>query len=129
MEPSEVIHWYHNHGTSEQFHSELKTGMDLERLPSSRFKSNALILLLGMMSYNMLRLCGQESLQENNAEMGPCYRTKAYRRRIRTVMLDLIYVAGRIIHTARSWYISFGKLNPFAPLWSSIYKKFVTVET
>jgi len=30
----EVIALYHAHGTSEQFHSEIKTDLDRERLPS-----------------------------------------------------------------------------------------------
>ncbi len=42
--------------------------MDLERLPSGHFKTNALVLPLGMSSYNILRLCGQESLREDNGE-------------------------------------------------------------
>lgn len=35
--PEEVIKQYQNHGTSEQFHSEIKTELDLERLPSGKF--------------------------------------------------------------------------------------------
>ncbi|GHT83294.1 hypothetical protein FACS1894137_04010 [Spirochaetia bacterium] len=31
--PLDVIELYHNHGTSEQFHSELKSDMDFERFP------------------------------------------------------------------------------------------------
>ena len=41
----EVITLYHDHGTSEQFHSEIKSDMDLERLPSGSFSSNSLVLL------------------------------------------------------------------------------------
>ena len=131
LQPYETILLYHDHGTSEQFHSELKSDMDLERLPSGRFESNAFVLLLGMVAYNLLRLCGQESLREDNGniEKMPEYRNKAQRRRIRTVMLDLIYVAGRIIHTSRKWIISFGKMNPLASLWKSIYKRFASVVT
>jgi len=131
LQPQEVILLYHDHATSEQFHSELKSDMDLERLPSCNFKSNAFILLLGMLAYNLLRLCGQESLREDNGniEMTPEYRCHAQRRRIRTVILDLIYMAGRIIHRSRKWIISFGRMNPLAPLWKSIYKRFVSVVT
>lgn len=131
LQPYETILLYHDHGTSEQFHSELKTDMDLERLPSGRFKSNAFVLLLGMLAYNLLRLCGQESLREDNgnAEKMPEYRKKVQRRRIRTVILDLIYMAGRIIHTSRRWLISFGNMNPLATLWESIYKRFASVST
>jgi hypothetical protein len=131
LKAGEVIDLYHDHGTSEQFHSELKTDMDLERLPSKYFKSNALILLLGMLGYNLLRLCGQESLREDNGNINlkPSHRKKASRRRIRSVILDLVYIAGRIIHSSRKWFISLGKLNPCASLFGSVYARFCTLTT
>ena len=131
LEPYEAILLYHDHGTSEQFHSEIKSDMDLERLPSGRFSANAFILLLGMLGYNLLRLCGQESLREDNGNLEkiPALRKPAHRRRIRTVMLDLIYMAGRIIHTSRKWFISMGKTNPFAALWSAVYRRFALETT
>ena len=90
LQPHETIRLYHDHGTSEQFHSKLKTDMDLERLPSGRFENNAFILLLGMLAYNLLRLCGQESLREDNGNIKkmPIYRKKVKQRRIRTIFLD-----------------------------------------
>lgn len=126
LDANETIFLYQDHGTSEQFHSEIKTDMDLERLPSALFESNAVILLLGMLAYNLLRLCGQESLREDNGniEKIPGHRKKAQRRRLRTVMLDLIYIAGRVIHTSRRWFISFGKVTPWQTLWKNIYQKF-----
>lgn len=39
-----VIDLYHAHGESEQYHSEIKTDMDVERLPSGKFESNKLVL-------------------------------------------------------------------------------------
>ena len=122
-----IMSVYHDHGTSEQFHSEVKSDLDLERLPSGKFSSNAFILLAGMIAYNLLRLCGQESLREDNGNtiITPDIRKKANRRRIRTVIFDFIYMAGRIIHSSRKYFISFGKMNPFASLWNSIYKRFV----
>ena len=54
---AEVIELYHQHATSEQFHSEVKTEMDLERLPSGKFATNVLVLALGHVAYNILRLC------------------------------------------------------------------------
>ena len=37
-----VIGSYHAHGESEQYHSEIKTDMDVERLPSGKFETNDL---------------------------------------------------------------------------------------
>lgn len=121
LDASEVISLYHDHGTSEQYHSEIKSDMDLERLPSGSFASNSLILHLGMLTYNMLRVIGQISLEEMEKGPFPGFRRKGVkRRRIRTVIQDLMYMAGRLIHTGRRWYLSFGQLNPFAALCERI---------
>ena len=122
LEPEEIIKLYHDHGTSEQYHSEIKTDLDLERLPSRYFSTNHLMLHLGMMVYNILRIVGQQSLEElDSTEPLPKPRQKKVkRRRIKTVMQDLIYMAGRLIHTGRQWFISFGQLNPLAELWERI---------
>jgi hypothetical protein len=126
MGPAEVIELYHDHGTSEQFHSELKSDMGIERLPSGHFASNDLVLHSGMLSYNMLRIIGQQWVEDNETESEQLPRPrlkKVTRRRIRTVMQDLIYMAGRLIKTGGQYFISFGQLNPFAGLWERIGKR------
>lgn len=60
--PETVIAHYAYHGTHEQFHSEIKTDLDLERLPSGKFGANDAVLHLGMFAYNCLRLIGQLGL-------------------------------------------------------------------
>src|SRR4030065_1555882 len=97
-DPYQVVLLYHDHGTCEQFHSEIKTDMDLERLQSENFFTNSDIMTLPLMAYNLLRLCGQESLREDNGnlEKRASHRKKAQRRRLRTVMQELICMAPRI---------------------------------
>ena len=125
---AEVIALYHDHGTSEQFHSEIKTDMRLERLPSTWFATNALVLLLGMLAYNLLRLCGQESLWsvDDRAEVRPAYRRPATRRRLRLVIQDFMLVACRLITRARTWRISFGRYFPWKTVWARLYDTFTT---
>ena len=108
--PEKVIELYNQHGTSEQFHAEVKTDMDLERLPSGKFATNALVLQLGMLAYNLLRIVGQSSLLENRllpAEKRPLIRDRIKRRRLKTVIQDLMYMACRLIHHAKRWGLSF----------------------
>lgn len=81
-----VIDLYHAHGESEQYHSEIKADMDVERLPSGKFESNKLVLELTMIAYNILRIIGQESLKKKDAPG----RKKIHRRRIRTVISNLM---------------------------------------
>ena len=126
-DPYEVVLLYHDHGTCEQFHSEIKSDMDLERLPSEHFSTNSDIMVLALMAYNLLRLCGQESLREDNGnlENRAPYRKKAQRRRLRTVMQDLIYMASRISFHARRLHLSFGRYNPWACVWQNLYRGFM----
>lgn len=115
-----VVDLYRAHGTSEQFHSELKTDLDLERLPSGKFQTNQLVLLLGMMSYNLLKLIGQESLREADAPI----RRPVSRRRVRSVMQDMVYLACRLVRHARRWVLSFGKNCPWLKTWRRVYLRF-----
>lgn len=125
--PQAIIDLYHGRGTSEQFHSEIKTDLDLERLPSGTFATNQLILLLGMLTYNLLRIIGQESLREKPADPGHAkapVRKRVQRRRVRSVIDDLIRLAARIIHSGRQWKLAFGAYAPWARIWERLYAAF-----
>jgi len=115
-----VVRLYRAHGTSEQFHSELKTDLGLERLPSGKFQTNELVLLLGMVAYNLLRMIGQESLREADAPI----RKQVSRRRVRSVMQDLVYLACRLVRHARCWTLSFGRYCPWLTTWRRVYLRF-----
>lgn len=100
-----IVQLYADHGTSEQFHSEFKTDLDVERLPSGKFATNALVLGVSMLAYNVLRWIGQNGLLGRHS----LKRHKAKRRRIKTVMQELMYVAARVVKTARSLKLAFGR--------------------
>lgn len=44
--PLDIIELFHNHSISEQFHSEVKTDMGVERLPSGKLATNSLVFEL-----------------------------------------------------------------------------------
>jgi hypothetical protein len=108
--PLRVIGRYAKHGTHEQFHSEIKSDLDLERLPSGKFDCNDLILHLGMLAYNCLRLIGQLGL---TGELAPV-RHPAKRRRLKTVLQELMYRAAQFICKARQR--SLDDLHSLTPL-------------
>ena len=81
--PAMVLDLYHGHGTSKQFHDELKSDMDVERLPSGKFKTNATIVQTAMMAFNTIYLIGQEILVK---EM--FVAVKEQRWRLRTVLAE-----------------------------------------
>ncbi len=83
MNEHDVIGLYHAHGECEQFHSEIKTDMDLERLPSGKFNANELALELAIIAYNILCMISRESIGRRGTET----KHKVRRRRLRTNIL------------------------------------------
>lgn len=104
--PEKIIAHYAYHGTHEQFHSEIKTDLELERLPSGKFDTNDTVLHLGMFAYNCLRLIGQLGL---TGEISPV-KHPARRRRIRTVLQEVMYRAAQFVTKARKRILDFGAL-------------------
>lgn len=118
-----VIDLYSDHGTSEQFHSEFKTDLDIERLPSGKFATNKLVLACASISYNILRWIGQNGLTQPG---GPV-RHPAKRRRIRTVMQELMYLAARFIRSGRRLKLGFPCHCRAVEVFESVYAKLAPV--
>lgn len=100
-----IIALYRDHATSEQYHSEFKTDLDLERLPSGKFDSNDLVLSFAVLSYNLLRWVGLNGLHGQDAPV----RHPAKRRRLRTVMQELIYLACKLTRHGRQTILKYGQ--------------------
>jgi hypothetical protein len=115
-----VIKLYHQHATSEQFHSELKTDLDLERLPSGKFATNQLILTLGAFTYNLLKLIGLETLKKDDAPIS----RKNQRRRVKTVIKNMIYLAVRLVNHARSAFLKFSRYCRWFTTFNRVYEAF-----
>lgn len=110
----EIIKLYHAHGECEQFHSEIKTDMDLERLPSGKFATNALVLELGLIAYNILRMIGQGTI----GGRAPRQKRKVKRRRLHTVISNLIMMASHVTTHARQLVLGLGKSNVWRHLFA-----------
>ena len=121
----EIIRLYHAHGECEQFHSEVKTDMDLERLPSGKFATNALILELGMIAYNILRMIGQGTI----GGRAPRQKRDVKRRRLRTVISNLIMMAGHITMHARQLITGLGRSNIWRHIFSDICQKYAVTNS
>ncbi len=120
LSDQEIIDLYHAHGESEQYHSEIKTDMDVERLPSGKFDSNKLVLELTMIAYNILRIIGQESLKKRDDPA----KKKVKRRRIRTVISNLMQFAGHLTEHAGRMILAIGKSNRWRFTFMRLYKSF-----
>ena len=84
---------------------------------------------LGQVAYNLLRLCGQTSLQQNGhlpSQKKMPIRKPVARRRLRSVIQDLMYLATRWTKHAHRWGLSFWRNNPWHGVWSSLYERFTS---
>lgn len=115
--PETVVALYRDHGTSEQFHSELKSDMNVERLPSGKLAVNKLILQVAMVAFNMLRFLGQSVL---GMEELP-YETEVTRKRLRKVIDDLIRIAVKLVTHARRQIIKLWDRDPWLECFRKLY--------
>ena len=115
----QIIALYADHGTSEQFHSEFKSDLDIERLPSGKFATNALVLACATVAYNILRWLGQSGLTGPGAPL----RHPAKRRRIRTVMQELMYLAARVIESGRRLKLAFSRHCQAVDVFAGLYHR------
>ena len=119
--PENVIELYHAHGTSEQFHSELKSDMGIERLPSGKFAVNAVLLHIAMIAFNALRFIGQTALSFHT-ELP--YEHIVIRKRLRKVIDDLIRIGCKLVYHSRNWWIKLWDRDPWLPVFSRLYETF-----
>jgi hypothetical protein len=117
---NEIIALYHDHATSEQFHAEIKSELDIERMPSGKFSSNSIIFTLGCVAYNVLRMIGIEMANYPGTPL----RKKAERRRIKTVMQNIMYMACKLIKHARQHKISVPIISPWLACFKNLASQF-----
>jgi hypothetical protein len=119
---NDIIALYADHGTHEQLHSEFKTDLDLTRLPSGKFDTNYLVCQLAALAMNILRLMGQRGLLGPDAPV----RHSAKRRRIKTVMQELIYRAARLIEHGRRIILGLGANDRAATVFTRMHAQFAS---
>ena len=114
----EILDLYRARGTSEQFHSEFKGEMAMERLPSGKFKVNNLFILMGMLTYNMLKVLAQDMVIQKTLGL-----KKATRRRIKTVMNSVIFMACRLVKGARTMKIKLSCSKAWHEWFESLFMR------
>ena len=95
--------------------------MGVECLPSGKFDTNELVLELTMIAYNILRMLGQETVNQAKA---PSKRIVS-RKRIRTVIQNIIHFAGQLTKHARQLFLSISRSNAWADAFLGLVQRFV----
>lgn len=117
---AELIRLYRDHATCEQFHSEIKSDIGLERFPSGKLDTNAAILKLAALAYNILRIIGQDALRYSDK----LTRKDVHRLRAKTVIKRFMFIAGRVITHARDTFLTLGRSNIWINTFSFLYAKY-----
>lgn len=111
----DVIELYQAHATCEQFHSELKSDIGLERFPSGKFDTNQHVLSCAQLAFNCLRLLGERMKQNRPLLPKRLRELSQVRFRLRTVMQTLLYHAGVLVWHARALTLKLGKRTANSP--------------
>ena len=112
---------YRDHATCEQYHSEIKSDMNMELLPSKYFATNKLFLHIATVSFNILRIIGDHAIH-NDKNFQHHKNEPTIRIRLRTVIDKICTIAYKIVHHARKIFIKFGKNAFFYDTFVKIYR-------
>lgn len=87
----EIVYWHNLRGNSERYHSEAKSGFNLDYLPCDDFKANAIWFAIGLLAYNFHIFAKEYILPES-------WRQKT----ISSIRWQLMQIAGKIVKHARN---------------------------
>lgn len=112
-----IIELYKDHATSEQFHSEYKSELDIQKMPSGKFLTNELILSLSQLTYNIIRFIGENMLTCKNYPL----KRKVSRIKIRTVLKKIISLPAKFIIKNKRRCLKIPENNPLSKTFEWIY--------
>ena len=117
LKDEQVIEMYHQHANCEQMHSELKSDMDFEKVPSGKYRTNALLNDLAMLAFNILRCVGMRLYDLKKIPK----RGDAFRRRLGTVIRGIINSPGMIVDHQSYRKLDLGRANPWADAFRYVW--------
>lgn len=115
--PQTIIDLYKDHATSEQFHSEFKSELDIQKMPSGKFLTNELILSLAQVTYNIIRFIGEYALDSNSFPL----KRNVSRLKIRTVINKIMRLPAKFIIKNKIPTLKIPQANPFSTVFNWIY--------
>ena len=106
LSPDEVVEFYQKRGNCENYIKEAKYDMAVGHLLLKSFWSNEAIFQLMMLAYNLFLLFKLD-----------CVTAVEYRQQIKTFRLKYIFLAGKIIRTARSVVMKLPERYPYREIY------------
>ncbi len=120
---SEIIELYNEHGTSEQYHSEIKTDMDFEQFPSLSFAVNKTVHAAAMIAFNVLRKIGLDAAQIYTDKIVK-RKKNVFRKRIKTVILEIMRAAGKLVFSGNVFKLKINSANPNFNIIENLYRAY-----
>jgi hypothetical protein len=105
----QLIRWYWERCTSENWHKELKYGFGLNQLPCSKYLPNAAYFHIAVLAFNLV-----QALKIIKLDQTWRYLT------VKTLRYHLFHVAGVVVHHARRWILKLFHRFPHFDLFSKI---------
>lgn len=104
--PAALVTWHLQHANMENRIKEHQTGFSLEKLPTQRFHANWAYLLIGQLAFNLVAWFKRLVLP-----------TEYHQTTIKTLRYQLFNVAGKIVHTARQFFLILSDQYLYQATW------------
>jgi len=106
LSPEEAVDFYQKRGNSENYIKEAKYDMTVGQLLLQSFYSNEAIFQLMMLAYNLSLMFKIDKV-----------KVKEYRQQIKTFRLKYIFLAGKIVRTARRVVMKLSQRYPYREIY------------
>ena len=102
----ELLEWQQQHANVENHIKEHKSGFSLEKLPTQNFQANWAYLLIGQLAFNLVAWFKRLVLSSDY-----------HQATIKTIRHQLLSVAGKIVHTARQFFLVMSDQYRYQEVW------------
>lgn len=102
----QLLEWHLQHADMENLIKEHKHGFNLEKLPTQNFHANWAYLLIGQLAFNLVAWF-------KNLILPPEY----HRATVKTIRHHILNVAGKIVHTARQFFLVISREYRYQDVW------------
>lgn len=112
----ELLDWHLQHANVENHIKEHKSGFSLEKLPTQNFHANWAYLLIGQLAFNLVAWFKRLVLPSDY-----------HHATIKTIRHQLLSVAGKIVRTARQFFLVMSDQYRYQDVWQVALQRLATL--
>ena len=114
----QVLRWALKRCSMENLIKEHKSGFGLEKMPTHKFHANWAWLLIGQLAFNLVAWCKRLILPEQYEKAT-----------IKTIRHHILNVAGKIVSSARQFYLVLSDESLFQDVWAFALKRLADMKS